>query len=44
MEEMKIIIEKFEIFLKRSVLPSTSFMLFFLLYDILFNQKVLLTF
>jgi len=44
MEEMKIIIEKFEIFLKRSVLPSTSFMLFFLLYDILFNQKSFINF
>ena len=44
MEEIKVIVEKFEHFIKRSVLPSASFMLFFLLYDVLFNNKLVINF
>ena len=38
MEEIKIIFEKFENFIKRSVLPSASFMLFLFIFDILLNE------
>jgi len=44
MAEIKEIVEKFEDFIKRSVLPSASFMLFFLLYDVLFNEQLAITF
>jgi len=44
MAEIKEIVEKFEDFIKRSVLPSASFMLFFLLYDVLFNEQLAIKF
>jgi len=44
MAEIKEIVEKFEDFIKRSVLPSASFMLFFLLYDVLFNEQFVIKF
>jgi len=44
MAEIKEIVEKFEHFIKRSVLPSASFMLFFLLYDVLFNEQLAIQF
>ena len=43
-KEIKAVVEKFEGFIKRSVLPSASFMLFFLLYDVLLNQQAVIKF
>ena len=38
-EVIKAVVEKFEGFIKRSVLPSASFMLFFLIFDITLNEN-----
>jgi hypothetical protein len=38
-EEIKVIVEKFEVFIKRSVLPSASFILFLLIFDVVFNNN-----
>jgi len=39
MQEVKEIVNKFEELIKRSILPSTSFMLFLLIFDIIFNDN-----
>lgn len=44
MEEIKVIVEKFEDFLKRSVLPSASFILFLLIFDIILNKNIIISF
>jgi len=44
MNEFKDIIEKFEDFIKRSILPSASFMLFLLIFDITLNNHSIITF
>ena len=38
-EEIKVIVEKFEVFIKRSILPSASFILFLLIFDVVFNNN-----
>ena len=44
MESIKIIIERFENFIKRSILPSASFMLFLFIFDIVLNEHKITTF
>jgi len=44
MGEIKVIVEKFEDFLKRSVLPSASFILFLLIFDIVLNGNKIIGF
>jgi len=44
MNEIKLLFDKFELFLKRSILPSTSFLILLLLFDILLDNRVFLKF
>jgi len=44
MEEIKVMVERFEDFLKRSVLPSASFILFLLIFDMILNQNQIISF
>jgi hypothetical protein len=39
MDSLKIIIETFEKFIKRSLMPSSSFLLLLILYDTIINEK-----
>jgi hypothetical protein len=39
MEAIEILLKQFETFVKRSLLPSSSFLMFFLLFDIFFNGQ-----
>jgi hypothetical protein len=44
MEGLKLAIESLEIFIKRSLMPSSSFLMIFILFDIYGNDKVLINF
>jgi len=44
MDGLKIAIEKFETFIKRALMPSSSFLMMFILFDIYGNNKALLNF
>jgi hypothetical protein len=44
MDKFEIIVEKFEKFIKRSIVPSSSFILFLLIFDIIFYQHKIIDF
>ncbi len=44
MDAVKIVLEYFESFIRRTLLPSSSFIMFYMLYDFYLNDKSLLNF
>ena len=44
MEAIAILLKQFENFIKRSLVPSSSFLMFYMIFDILYNKSSLLNF